>query len=112
MTVTGDSTYPATNGKFSSSNPEPEIPVAFASVLDDNKPAATAPGYVAGDTAYEPTAYQPTVTPPPPTSTNGISFKVWLLPSPSSLSQTIWVLSSMVPPAPPGSGVSASRLVR
>ena len=45
---------------------------------------------------------------PLPTSTNGISLSVWELPLPSSLVQTISVLSSRLP-LPPGSGVSASR---
>ena len=48
---------------------------------------------------------------PLPTSTNGMLSSVCELPLPSSLVQTISVLSSRLPP-PPGSGVSASRLAR
>src|SRR5262249_49707483 len=48
---------------------------------------------------------------PLPRSTKGISFKVCELPLPSSLVQTMSVLSSKLP-LPPGSGVSASRLAR
>ncbi len=48
---------------------------------------------------------------PLPTSTKGILSSVCELPLPSSLVQTSSVLSS-IEPAPPGSGVSASRLTR
>src|SRR5262249_7015021 len=48
---------------------------------------------------------------PLPTRTNGMSSSVCELPLPSSLVQTIVVLSSRLPP-PPGSGVSASRFAR
>ena len=48
---------------------------------------------------------------PLPTSTKGMLSRVWELPLPSSLVQTISVLSSRLPP-PPGSGVSASRFAR
>ena len=46
---------------------------------------------------------------PPPTITNGMLFRVCELPLPSSLVQTIVVLSSS-DPSPPGSGVSAKSL--
>ena len=46
---------------------------------------------------------------PPPTSTNGMLSSVCELPLPSSLVQTMSVLSSRLP-SPPGSGVSAEPL--
>ena len=48
---------------------------------------------------------------PLPTRTKGMSSRVCEFPLPSSLVQTIRVLSSRLPP-PPGSGVSASRFAR
>src|SRR4051812_7085509 len=48
---------------------------------------------------------------PLPTRTNGMLSSVCEFPLPSSFVQTIRVLSSRLP-TPPGSGVSASRLVR
>ena len=48
---------------------------------------------------------------PLPTSTKGMLSSVCELPLPSSLVQTMSVLSSRLPP-PPGSGVSASRFAR
>ena len=48
---------------------------------------------------------------PPPTSTNGMLFRVCELPFPSSFVQTIVVLSSNVP-CPPGSGIESSFLAK
>lgn len=63
MTIKGgDEPEINVSGKIPAAAQQEDIPVAFASVLDEKKPAAVASGYaVAGDTAgYEPTA-TPTV---------------------------------------------------